>query len=56
MRRVGGGTLKIGDDVKVIVLGIDDYGKVKFGIEVPADIAVDREEVYQLKKLQRESD
>ena len=42
-RRVGE-TLKIGEDIKVTVLGLRG-GQVRMGINAPRDVAVHREEI-----------
>lgn len=44
-RRIGE-ILMVGDDVKVIVLGIAG-NQVRIGVEAPKELAVHREEVYQ---------
>ena len=46
-------SIYIGDDVKIIVLGIQD-GKVKLGIEAPKEIEVHRKEVYKRIQLENE--
>ncbi len=51
-RRVGE-TLRIGDDVKITVCGLN-FNSTRFGIEAPDDIAVHREEVYQRLQQQRQ--
>ncbi|MBD2816025.1 carbon storage regulator CsrA [Xenorhabdus sp. Flor] len=38
--------IKIGDDIEVIILGING-NQIKVGIEAPKDIPVHREEIYQ---------
>ena len=40
-----GEVIKIGDKIKVVVVGVDG-GSVKLGIEAPNEIPVHREEVY----------
>ena len=44
-RRIGD-RLRIGEDVKVTVLGINGR-QVRIGIEAPEDVTVNREEIYQ---------
>ena len=45
-RRVGE-TLVIGDDVTITVLGVRG-NQVRVGVNAPKDVAVHREEIYQL--------
>ena len=40
-----GEVIKIGDKIKVVVVGVDG-GSVKLGVEAPDEIPVHREEVY----------
>jgi carbon storage regulator len=47
-RRLGE-SITIGDDVKVIVVGIDG-SQVKLGIEAPKSIEIYREELYERVK------
>ncbi len=47
-----GQTLMIGDDVNVIVLGVNG-NQVRIGINAPKDIAVHREEIY--RRIQKEN-
>ncbi len=51
-RRVGE-TLRIGDEVKITVCGLN-FNSTRFGIEAPDDIAVHREEIYQRLQQQRQ--
>jgi carbon storage regulator len=44
MRHVGESII-VGDDVKVVILGID-VNKVKVGVIAPSDTSVHRSEVY----------
>ena len=46
-------SIYIGDDVKVIIIGIQD-GQVKLGIEAPKEIPVHREEIYDKIQLEDE--
>lgn len=46
-RRIGE-TLLIGDDIKVVVMDING-AQVRIGIEAPADMAIDREEIRERK-------
>jgi carbon storage regulator len=49
MRRPGE-TICIGDDVTITILGIE-RNRVRLGIKAPRDIAVDRQEVAEKKRL-----
>ena len=40
-------TLYIGDDVQIKIIGTDERGEVKIGIDAPRDIAVHRQEIYE---------
>ncbi|HBO9009729.1 TPA: carbon storage regulator CsrA [Pseudomonas aeruginosa] len=51
-RRVGE-TLMVGDDVTVTVLGVKG-NQVRIGVNAPKEVAVHREEIYQL--IQKEKD
>ena len=44
-RRIGD-KLRIGEDVKITILGINGR-QVRIGIEAPQDVMVNREEIYQ---------
>ena len=52
-RRIGE-SIKIGDDVDVVVLGVDGC-QVRVGISAPRELPVHREEVYQRIKRERSS-
>jgi len=47
-----GETLRIGDEIKIIVLDSKN-GQVKLGIDAPSEIAVYRQEIYE--KIQEEN-
>lgn len=44
-------SIKIGDDIKITLLDIKEK-YIRIGIEAPRDVAVHRDEVYQLIKEQ----
>ena len=44
-RRIGE-TLMIGDDIKVVVLGVKG-NQVRIGVKAPDDVPVHREEIYE---------
>ena len=46
-------SIYIGDDVKIIIIGIQD-GQVKLGIEAPKEIPVHRKEIYDRIQLEDE--
>lgn len=46
--------LRIGDDVTVVILGVRG-NQVRIGVDAPKSVAVDREEIYQRKKLDRDN-
>ena len=48
-RRVGE-TLMVGDDVTVTVLGVKG-NQVRIGVNAPKEVAVHREEIYQLSLI-----
>lgn len=50
-RRIGE-TIVIGDNIKVMVLGVNGR-QVKLGIEAPREIEVDREEIRERKDKDR---
>ncbi len=55
-RRIGE-TLRIGDDVSLIVLGVQG-NQVRIGADAPREVAVHREEIYrriQQEKMQQEA-
>ena len=52
-----GETMRIGDDVSIVVLGYKG-GQVRLGVEAPRSVSVHREEVYariQIEKLDAEA-
>jgi len=52
-RKVGEAII-IGDDVEVVVLGINEYGQAKLGINAPKSVSVHREEIH--KKIKESGD
>ncbi|MBU8849087.1 MAG: carbon storage regulator CsrA [Desulfobacterales bacterium] len=51
LTRKSGETIRIGNDIKITIL--EAKGKqIRVGIDAPSDIAVHREEVYQMIKQQ----
>ncbi|MCA1064465.1 carbon storage regulator CsrA (plasmid) [Rossellomorea sp. AcN35-11] len=44
LARKEGQTIKIGDDIQIIVVGMED-NQVRIGVEAPKDIKVIREEI-----------
>lgn len=53
LTRRPGETLKIGDDITVVVLGVNG-NQVRIGIDAPKNTPVHRKEIYD--KIQREKD
>ena len=51
LTRKVGETMIIGDDIKIIVLGVKG-NQIRLGIEAPKEISVHREEIYQ--RIQQE--
>ncbi len=47
-------SLLIGDDVKITILGDNQGNQVKIGIDAPQDVAVHREEIYELIQNENE--
>jgi carbon storage regulator len=45
-RKVGEAII-IGDDVEVVVLGINEYGQAKIGINAPRSVSVHRQEIHK---------
>lgn len=52
-RRIGE-RLRIGDDVIIAIIGFKG-SQVRIGVEAPKSVPVDREEIYQSKKLDRDN-
>lgn len=51
-RRIGE-TVVIGDDIQVVVMGVNG-SQVRLGVKAPRNIIVDREEIAERKKLEAE--
>jgi carbon storage regulator len=49
-RRIGE-TMRIGDDIEVVVLGVRG-NQVRLGVKAPKDISVHRQEIYE--RIQKE--
>jgi carbon storage regulator len=54
LTRRAGEALRIGDDIEVIVMSVNG-SQVRIGINAPREIAVDREEVAERKRRDREA-
>lgn len=55
LTRNAGESIRIGDDITVIVLSNNRTGQVKLGIDAPREITVHREEVYQKIQSNRQA-
>ena len=53
LTRKRGEVLRIGDNIKVVVLGIHG-SQVKLGVEASKEIPVHREEIYQRIQIEKE--
>jgi len=47
-------TIRIGDDIEIVVVSIRG-NRVRLGIKAPKSIPIDRQEVYESKKLEGEN-
>lgn len=54
LTRRAGEALRIGDDIEVTVMAVNGT-QVRIGIKAPRDVAVDREEIAERKRRDRES-
>jgi carbon storage regulator len=54
LTRRAGEALRIGDDIEVTVMAVNGT-QVRIGIKAPRDIAVDREEIAERKRRDREN-
>lgn len=50
-RRVGE-TIVIGDNIFVTVLGVKG-NQVRIGVNAPAELSIDREEIYERKQVEK---
>jgi len=55
LTRKTGESIMIGDDISVTVLGVKG-GQVRIGIAAPDDVDVDREEIFEKKRRQKEDE
>jgi carbon storage regulator len=54
LTRRAGEALRIGKDIEVTVMAVNGT-QVRIGIKAPRDVTVDREEIAERKRLDRES-
>jgi carbon storage regulator len=54
LTRRAGETLRIGDNVEVTVMAVNG-AQVRIGIKAPRDIIVDREEIAERKRREKDS-
>jgi len=54
LTRRTGETLRIGDAIEVTVMAVNG-SQVRIGIKAPRDVAVDREEIAERKRRDREN-
>lgn len=47
LTRKVGEVIIINDDIEVVVLGINEYGQAKLGINAPRSVSVHREEIHK---------
>jgi len=52
LTRRSGETIKIGDDIEVIVLGVKG-NQIRLGIKAPDDVEIHREEIYERIRQKR---
>ncbi len=55
LARRGGGTVMLGDEVTVVVLGVKG-NQVRMGITAPRTVAVHREEIFERIKREENDD
>jgi carbon storage regulator len=54
LTRRAGETLRIGDDVEVTVMAVNG-AQVRIGIKAPRNVVVDREEIAERKRREKDS-
>ncbi len=54
LTRRAGETLRIGDDVEVTVMAVNG-AQVRIGIKAPRDVVVDREEIAERKRREKDA-
>jgi carbon storage regulator len=54
LTRRAGETLRIGNDIEVTVMAVNG-SQVRIGVKAPREIAVDREEIAERKRRDREA-
>jgi len=54
LTRRAGETLRIGDDVEVTVMAVNG-AQVRIGIKAPRDVVVDREEIAERKRREKDT-
>jgi carbon storage regulator len=54
LTRRAGEALRIGDDIEITVMAVNG-SQVRIGINAPRDVAVDREEIAERKRRDREA-
>jgi carbon storage regulator len=54
LTRRAGESLRIGDDVEVTVMAVNG-SQVRIGIKAPIDVSVDREEVAERKRREKDN-
>jgi carbon storage regulator len=54
LTRRAGEALRIGDDIEVTIMAVNGT-QVRIGIKAPRDVAVDREEIAERKRRDREA-
>lgn len=54
LTRNPGESIRIGDDINIMVMDVRG-NQIRLGIEAPRNVAVDREEVWERKKMEQQS-